>query len=222
MAKYRVVVPGKSFMCVDCGAVFDGMNARNLAARCWDSHHKPPEIPPFIARPRQEKEPGEGIEQPDRNGHWRRVNWQHPDWLRIQRNKALHQAAKREDETLRFWDRLLVKHHEWNVKISPMQRLAYAFTHGGWDAVKQAAIALSYSAAIERKIEDLNIPLLIADALNIQNIVEDIRETMDDLDYLENEDARRDIFNRRIIAELEKYLGDIREEKNDDESENPD
>ena len=141
-----------------------------------------------------DKEPGEGIEYPDRNGHWRRGK---PDtWLQKRANyhKAMSQGYDRHYQELRRELYELFKEWlEWDTKISPLQRLAYAYHYGGWEAVKQAAVNMGYSQAIERRLDALNIPEIIRQELHLQALIQDYLDTERDVDRADYRQAVDDL-----------------------------
>jgi len=61
MTKYRVLIPGKQFMCSECGTVFEGANCRNMAIQCYESHQKPNISRTFLPYDKTPGAPGDGF-----------------------------------------------------------------------------------------------------------------------------------------------------------------
>lgn len=208
MAKCRVVIPGKAYACAECGAVYSGMNCKNMASRCYDGHQKssfayrPPE-----ARPRLDKEPGEGTEYPDRWNHWRRLVYGSEEYNKVQINRANHNLQKREGKIDKLLsDFLTGKPQIWKDSISPLQRLAYAYHHGGWEAIKQAAYNLAYSEAIQQRLDDLNIPDVLRQLLGMENM---LREMLDDADFMRFKEAKNDVEALANKLEIDSFLDSL-------------
>jgi hypothetical protein len=224
MPKYRVITPGQVVSCAVCGVVFQGGNCRNLASACYDSHQTAPE-PPRPLLPYQRHGPWElpadNTVHPDEHGHRSRVN---PALNRENRRRWL---AANYHKAQAFLERLGARPPEiWKEKISPLQRLAFAFHYGRWESVKQAAEAYAFDRAIERKVEEMNIPAIIEHEIWLRRKIQEAKTMLSGL--LADSDMQR---ATQIIdtLRLDDYLAYVEETgdaagppENTDENENGD
>lgn len=216
MPKYRVLIPGRSYQCTACGAIHQGLNARNLAAACYQAHQDA-ESGPYNPLPysHHDKAPGEGITRPDVHGHYRRVGPDSPDYNTVQYHQAFNRNSRRTERELAALDRLLGKPQVWKDKISPLQRLSYAYHYGGWESVKQAAYNLAYSEAIRQRLNEW-LPDLLRQTLHLDRLA---REVISDELAQDKLAARLDMqeFTRRIVDRLalDRQLNDILEGENE-------
>ncbi|OGO29971.1 MAG: hypothetical protein A2Z29_04705 [Chloroflexi bacterium RBG_16_56_11] len=196
MAKYRVLVNGRTFLCASCGAIYEGLNARKLVIACFDSHQAGPGKRPFIAYDRDGQLPGQGIEYPDGYGHFRRIGPGNPDYNRVQLGQARYYLSRHDD--ILFWLDNAIRHLErWPDKVTALQRLAYAFKMRRWESVKQAAYALAYSEAVKRRLDALNVPDIIRAELKLHGLLADV---------INSEDANDRAAGRRDIEKLASQL----------------
>jgi len=224
-AQYYNRLPNGAYRCVICEEIY---KYRFDAQRCC--HDKKPladyqagtskwhydRIRNFRPNPHLDKDPGEGIEYPDRNGHWRRLTKDTPKKRRVDYNKAMFLAQSRDYAQLRKeLTRLYRQQHQWQYKTSPLQRLSYAYHYGGWEAVKQAAYSLAYSEAIGRRLDALNIPDLIRRELQLERLIKDHLETMSDINAQE---AAREIDQILAALELEDFMNTLEQGGDDDAS----
>lgn len=205
--KYRIIVRGKAVACAECGTVFEGGNCRNMASSCFDSHFLEPEVRPFLPYEKEPKAEGEGVLFPDKHGHWKRLSESNPDRKKVEYNKAMHQAANRDREDQKRLIRDLFKSSQvWKDNISPLQRLSYAYHHGSWESVRQAAYALAYSEALRKKIDSLDIPLLIREALQLDNLA---AEVMRDSQAIDLEQAKREVQYKMTELDIQTFLDQL-------------
>lgn len=198
-------------MCAVCGTIFEGGNCRNLAARCYDSHEEENEPHGYLAGAydkTEPKQPGDGVEHPDRHGHFRRLNRDNPDFLRISMNKAAYHNRMRFEADERYLDNMYKKIEEWRHKPSALQRLAQAYHYGRWESVKQAAVAMGYETAIQRRLDEMNIPQLVQDQLELAPLFTEVAESLRDLDVVDAQTAIRALLDRiHLENEINGILG---------------
>ena len=70
----------------------------------------------------------------------------------------------------------------WPETVTPIQRLAYAFKMRRWESVKQAAVALAYSIAISKRLDELDIPQIIREELKLHEVLKHYITDEDDAD----------------------------------------
>jgi hypothetical protein len=223
MPKCRVIINGKAYACGSCCTVFDGANAKNLAIRCFNAHSEKKDALQSNFTPYNrsgddnilEKDYRAGVDYPaaGKEHLWRRVNRSNPDFYRIVMNKARLSAIRGELAEL---SRQKKQSELWNPRISPLQRLAYAFHHGRWESVKQAAIAYGFSEAVQRKLNALNIPQALQDALHLKRELIKYLELEQDLTdeqfnaYID--ELRECLSGESTALDIESYLNDKKTE----------
>lgn len=226
--KFKVLIPGQKYACTTCGQVFEGMNCRNWAIKCYESHDDSADFfnVAYNPQPRQkrQRQPGECVEYPDSGGHhpWARLSKRSNQYNRLQTSRSLYRCEQYDKKHEEYLDRLISKPHIWKDKISPLQRLSYAFHYGGWEAVKQAAYNLAYSEAITKRLDEMNIPDVIRDLLHLDKL---LNEMLGDLDFIKYQEAKNDLdaFLRRL--EMTDFIeglniDDFEGENKDDNSDN--
>lgn len=196
--RIKTLENGKSYMCTICETVHSGPNCRNRALKCYDSHFILSERiinhAPYNPEP---KEPGAGVEYPDQYGHFRRLSPDNPEYNRIMVNKARHFLDQRERNLEKYLDSVLRKLEKWDhSKATPLQRLSYAFYHGRWESVKQAAYALAYSRAVEMLIERLNIPEIIQSTLKLQRLLTEYLVDQEAIDRSHGQGEKKEALDR--------------------------
>ena len=176
---YHAIVPGKAFACNACGQVFDGPNCRNLAIRCHHSHEKQEPSTSHIAYQTRPKLEGESVAYPDSWGHFRRTDSNNPDHNALEYHRAHHRNDQEHQRHLKEIRALFKQAETWKKRISPLQRLAYAYHFGRWESVKQAAIAYGFSQAVTRYLDALDIPHVLRDLFHMDDLVQSITEDME-------------------------------------------
>lgn len=193
------------YCCVVCGEIHAGAWARQDARQCC--HDKKPLtlISQFLDRDLSKlncnvqrkgagyspaaRRPGDGIQRPDGQGHWYRGK----DEKLIRQaayNKALSAAERKENAELKgaigqLLDADGAERPAWPHKTSPLQRLSFAFWHGNWQQVKDAAIALAYDSHVQKMIDGYRARILDLDGF-IRDLETD--QFMDELNEGGNHD----------------------------------
>lgn len=183
-----MIIPGKKFACSICDTIFEGGNCRNLATRCYESHQrqnlKDEVLMNHFPNPHEKLKPGEGVDYLNRWHNWRRLTFGSKNYNRLQ----IGRSACRVEQYL--YSLITRKPHVWKTKISSLQRLSYAFHYQGFEGVKQAAYALAYSEAVQKRLDDLNIPELIRSLLSLDKL---LPELMSDFDFARYIESKQDI-----------------------------
>jgi hypothetical protein len=211
--KYRVIKPGKAFMCSVCGTLYTGANCRNNAILCYESHQTQNlSRQPNVAYDIPEREPGDGIDRPYPSGHYKRVKPGSRHYNRLEMQKARRKWERDREYVQHLMDKL----ENWPESVTPIQRLAYAFKMRRWESVKQAAVALAYSVAISQRLDELNIPQILRDELKLHEVLKNL---LTDEDRVDREQGQNDIDKLADRLRLDMELDDIirGSEKNDDD-----
>jgi len=220
MSKIKTVIQGRAYLCRECGKLFDGLNCRNLALRCFDSHQAAPKATPFVAYTHNgpldflDTDPRAGVDYPDdtKEHRWRRVKRDNPDFKRIVLGKSRLMAERRELLAM-------FPHREnWGKEGHFLQRLSQAYHFRRWESVKQAAVAYGFSEAVRRRLDELNIPQLIIDQFHLVDLFVDVAGDMEEYNILDARKAIQMLYERMA---LDSELNDIIEEADNDAGSNP-
>jgi len=151
-------------MCPVCKAVYSGAFGKQdvltcsqkcLAALDLQTGLAPARFEPE-ARPAygQKRSTGDGYDHPDKHGRWR-TGRSVEDKRAIVYHQAMYALERNEERFKRFWERFERDglYPKWAGKISPLQRLSYAYLHLGWEDVKSAAYNLAYDTEVRKDIK---------------------------------------------------------------------
>lgn len=196
-ARYFINLSPTETACCVCEAVFTGVWRKQDAKNCCGDKKPLTLISEFMDRNfsslrtykdnragyhKFPKRDGEGLRFPSGDGHWYRGS---DEKLKRQAeyNKSLQAAERKEYNELKAAVNQLLtadgkERPAWPHKTSPLQRLSFAFWHGNWSQVKDAAIALAYDSHVQKMIDGYRARILDLDDL-IASL--EIDEFMDEL-----------------------------------------